>query len=283
MTRPRLVALYRRASFSPRQHLQNDRAILDHVVRHLEELGWLAERLDEDQVEHGRIPRAELYLNMCQGAGASELLAPLECDGVTVVNRASSVLNCHRHRLVHTLAGSGVEFPHTILLPAGSGPPEPVDLADLVDESGTVWLKRGDVHAERTEDVLRLRPEELGDALDQFSARGIAWAALQRHVPGPVIKFYALADRSFFRYYGAERGYHAPPPPVDERALAQLAYTAAERLGLEVFGGDVAVPSPDRPVLIDINDWPSFAPFRDEAGRAIAHYVHQQARLRSPA
>jgi len=40
-----------------------------------------------------------------------------------------------------------------------------------------------------------------------------------------------------------------------------------------VFGGDVAFPEPDRPVLIDINDWPSFAPFRDEAARAIADYV----------
>src|SRR5437867_4421072 len=37
--------------------------------------------------------------------------------------------------------------------------------------------------------------------------------------------------------------------------------------------GDVAFPEPDRPVLIDFNDWPSFAPFRDEAARAIADYV----------
>ena len=278
-----MVAIYRRASFSPKQHLQNDRAILDLVVTHLHDMGWDEERVDEDIVETGRIPRAELYLNMCQGARASELLAPLECDGVTVVNRASSVLNCHRHRLVHHLAGTGIAFPRTILLPAGSGPPAAEDLAELLDERGTLWLKRGDVHAEQAEDVIRLAPEELDDALTRFRARGIAWAALQHHVPGPVIKFYALGDRSFFRYYGADGGPKAPPPVVDREAMMSLAFRAAERLGLEVFGGDMAIPHPEEPVLIDINDWPSFAPFRDEASLTIARYVNAQARLRSPA
>jgi hypothetical protein len=53
-----------------------------------------------------------------------------------------------------------------------------------------------------------------------------------------------------------------------------VAFAAARRLGLDVFGGDVALPDPDHPVLIDLNDWPSFAPFRDEAARHIAGYVH---------
>src|SRR2546426_4285202 len=54
----------------------------------------------------------------------------------------------------------------------------------------------------------------------------------------------------------------------NETTLQAVAFDAAERLGLEVFGGDVAFPAPDRPVLIDINDWPSFAPFRDAAAGA---------------
>jgi glutathione synthase/RimK-type ligase-like ATP-grasp enzyme len=65
---------------------------------------------------------------------------------------------------------------------------------------------------------------------------------------------------------------------VDEARLQELAFCAAETVGLEVFGGDVAIPSPDRPVLIDINDWPSFAPFRTEAAGAIADYVDAKAR-----
>jgi hypothetical protein len=279
----RLLAVYRRASYSPQQHRHNDRAILDLVVSRLTLLGWEPEGIEEDEVERGCIPRADLYLNMSQGARAAELLAPLECDGVTVVNRASSVLNCHRHRLVHEFAGDGIAFPRTVLLPAGGGPPEPESLAGVLDEAETLWLKRGDVHAERTEDVQRVRARDLADALARFAARGISWAALQRHVPGPIVKFYALADRSFFRFYGAERGPQEPPPAVDRAALAELAFAAAARLGLEVFGGDVALPRPDAPVLIDINDWPSFAPFREEAAAAIAEYTHRQALLQRSA
>jgi hypothetical protein len=42
---------------------------------------------------------------------------------------------------------------------------------------------------------------------------------------------------------------------------------------LEVFGGDAVFPRDDHPVLIDINDWPSFALFRAEAAAGIAEYV----------
>ena len=44
----------------------------------------------ELEVEHGRLPAAELYLNMCQGSLAAEQLMPLESDGV-VVDRKSVV------------------------------------------------------------------------------------------------------------------------------------------------------------------------------------------------
>jgi len=283
MTPRHLVAIYRRASFSPQQHLRNDRAILDSVVGHLLADGWEALRIDEQDVEQGRIPRGELYLNMCQGAAAAELLTPLEGDHTVVVNSPTSVLNCHRHRLVRLLGGSPVPFPRTLLIPSAGGLPTADALAELVDEEGTLWLKRGDVHAERTEDVLRLTAGELAGALSGFMERGIPWAALQRHVSGPVVKFYGIADRSFFRFYGAQSGPHAPAPLVDEAALLRVAYGAAERLGLLIFGGDMALPRPDQPVLIDINDWPSFAPYRQEAGSAIAAFVHQLASTRSAA
>ena len=39
----------------------------------------------------------------------------------------------------------------------------------------------------------------------------------------------------------------------------------------------MALPEPDQPVLIDLNDWPSFAPFRAEAAVAIASFAHTNA------
>ncbi|PYP69477.1 MAG: hypothetical protein DMD36_09825, partial [Gemmatimonadetes bacterium] len=81
----------------------NDTAILDATVAELAAQGWRVTKTTELEVEHGRLPAAELYLNMCQGSLASEQLMPLESDGALVVNRPSSALNCHRHRMVKRL------------------------------------------------------------------------------------------------------------------------------------------------------------------------------------
>ncbi len=278
MTR-RAAALYRQPSYSPNQHRTNDTAILNATVAHLERWGWAVTRGGEDAVAHGALPDADVVLNMCQGPAASERLLALECAAaMRLVNRPSSVLGCHRHRLVERLADLGVgggeaavAFPRTMIAATSVG----ASLDGFGRDDGLVWVKRGDVHAERQEDVVAVRRDGLEAALGAFAARGIARVALQEHVHGPILKFYAVADGRFFRYYGADAGPAAPPPAVDEDQLRAVAFGAARRLGLDVFGGDVAVPDPERPVLIDLNDWPSFAPFRDAAARHIADYVHE--------
>src|SRR5206468_2299163 len=116
-----LVAIYRNPSYSPLQHRVNDTAILDATVARLEAEGWRAIKTTEWEVERGRVPGAELYLNMCQGARAAEQLLSLESDGAVIVNRPSSALNCHRRRLVERLRETGLAFPRT-LIHATSGP-----------------------------------------------------------------------------------------------------------------------------------------------------------------
>ena len=268
-----LVAIYRNPSYSPLQHGVNDTAILDATVARLEARGWRAIKTSEREVEQGCLPAAELYLNMCQGSLAAEQLMPLECDGVVVVNRPSSALNCHRYRLVKRLGDSGVPFPHTLIHATSAPLPPAGELKALCPNQQKVWVKRGDVHAERPEDVVATPLEQVGETLRAFTLRGIRWVALQEHVPGPVVKFYGVTDGHFFNWYGSEAGFAGPRPAVDEHRLKALAFQAAATLGLEVFGGDVAFPEPDRPVLIDINDWPSFAPFREDAAQAIAAYI----------
>jgi hypothetical protein len=268
-----LVAIYRSPSYSPLQHGVNDTAILDATVARLEAEGWQATRTSEAEVEQGRLPAAELYLNMCQGSLAAEQLMPLESDGIVVVNRPSSALNCHRYRLVRKLGDSTLSFPRTLIHASSAPLPPLAQLNALSPDHQKVWIKRGDVHAERPEDVVATTLEHVADTLRAFKARGIPWVALQEHVPGPVVKFYGVTDGRFFNWYGADAGFTGERPQVDENRLKALAFEAATVLGLEVFGGDVAFPEPDRPVLIDINDWPSFAPFREEAARAIAAYI----------
>jgi len=98
-------------------------------------------------------------------------------------------------------------------------------------------------------------------------------------VPGPIVKFYAVADGRFFSWYPADGG----QVEIAEQRLRELVFAAARAVGLEIFGGDVAFPTPDDPVLIDLNDWPSFAPVRVDAAAAIAAYIDDKASNGKPA
>ena len=113
---PRVLALYRQPSYSPNQHRANDTAILDAAVARLAARGWEVARASEGEVLASALPDADLVLNMCQGPDASEKLLPLENSSVPIINRPSSVLSCHRHRLVTILAGRPVAFPRTAVI-----------------------------------------------------------------------------------------------------------------------------------------------------------------------
>jgi hypothetical protein len=269
----RLVALYRSPTYSPQQHRQNDTAILDETVERLSARGWAVSKTSETDVVAGRLPPADLYVNMCQGAAASERLMRLVPLEAMAVNPPASVLNCHRHRLVERMADAGLPFPRTLILPT-SEPQAAALIVHLLNGDGRpVWVKRGDVHAETRADVVSAKEATVIDAIADFARRGVARVALQAHVPGPILKFYAVADGSFFHWYPADGGQAV----VNEDRLRALVFAAARALALEVFGGDVAVPEPDAPVLIDLNDWPSFAPVRSQAAAAIAAYIDQKA------
>ena len=123
-------------------------------------------------------------------------------------------------------------------------------------------------------------------ALTGLAGRGISHAVLQAHVDGDLLKFYGIGSGArpgdtrspfapWFRYfYPREHEVHGYP--FDPRALADHARRAATALGLEVFGGD-AIVTPRGPVLlIDLNAWPSFALYRDEAAAEIASYLEDR-------
>ena len=260
----RAVAMYRSATYSPGRHRGNDAAIMDATTARLAESGWTVERLGEGDVEAGIIPEADLYLNMCQGADASARLLDLERSGARIINRPSSVLGCHRHRLVRTLAESGLRFPATVILPTRGGETNEAGLP-----GGELWIKRGDVHAQQAADVVRTPHAALPDVLRSFDERGVHQVAVQAHVEGPVLKFYGVGDGSFFHAF-REDGRPVDGDTVDLTALRRLAFAAARVVGLGIFGGDAVVASRTAPVLVDLNDWPSFAPVRQQAAHAIA-------------
>ena len=115
--------------------------------------------------------------------------------------------------------------------------------------------------------------------LASLAARGIAQAVLQPHVEGDLVKFYGIGGnarpdgtpawfRSFYHKNQTLRGY-----PLDPVALGRTVRRAAAALGLEVYGGDAIATASGGIVLLDLNAWPSFALYREEAAERIAEHL----------
>jgi hypothetical protein len=152
--------------------------------------------------------------------------------------------------------------------------------AERVAAPRPLWVKRSDVHNTQEGDVVYAADAAaVARALEGLAARGIPRAVLQPHVNGDLIKFYGIGpgggahgEPPWFRWFyhkDQKLGGHV----FDQRALARLVRQAAGALGLEIYGGDCIATARGELVLIDLNAWPSFALFREEAASAIAAYL----------
>jgi hypothetical protein len=260
----RLLGLYRERQYSPGRHLSNDVLLLDQIAHRLRERDFSVDLLTLDEAESRRADAAIIF-SMCQGKSALENLAGWEGEGVEIINSPQAALNTHRDRLPALMVQAGVSFPQTRLV----GTKERADLGPL-DLNGGIWLKRGDVHASVTADVQWVDSvERLEAGMADFASRGIDLAALQTHRAGDEIKFYGVGGGFFHWFYSGE----ARKYPFNFVALEILAHQAATAAGLHVFGGDLIVSPSGELTLIDLNDWPSFAPCRERASYAIADFI----------
>lgn len=261
----RLLGLYRERQYSPGRHLSNDVLLLDQIAHRLRERDFAVDLLTLDEAESRR-PEAAIIFSMCQGRSSLENLADWERQGAKIINSPRAALNTHRDRLPALMVKAGVSFPQTRLVNTKEG----ADCGSL-DLNGGIWLKRGDVHASVTADVQWVDSVERLDAgMADFAKRGIYMAALQTHRAGDEIKFYGVTDGGFFHWFysGEARKY-----PFSFAGLESLANQAATAAGLDIFGGDVIVSPSGELTLIDLNDWPSFAPCRERASYVIADFI----------
>jgi hypothetical protein len=90
-----------------------------------------------------------------------------------------------------------------------------------------------------------------------------------------VVKFYAVGT-AFFHHLVT-----SGPADVelDLALLRRRARQCGDVLGLDVFGGECVVTADGCLPVIDVNDWPSFAPCRPAAARAIASHVLERAQV----
>jgi hypothetical protein len=262
--------IFREEAHSPGRE-SDDTEILRLTAKGLEAKGFQVDLKTPDELGVATDPRPRGMFLMCEQPGALQAVAALEVSGVRAVNSPAAVLNTYRERMIAQFAEARVPFIASRLVTTSG---------ERVAVPRPLWVKRADVHNTQAGDVVYAADAAAAArALEGLAARGIERAVLQPHVDGDLIKFYGI---------GPGGGAHGEPPwfrwfyhkdqqlsghAFDQRALARLVRQAAGALGLEIYGGDCIATASGALVLIDLNAWPSFALFREEAAPAIAAYL----------
>lgn len=260
------AGIRRNSQYSPNQ-ITNDGLILLKTTQELMKLGIDYKIYEESEIINNKI-NEDIIFTMARGIDALNILSGMEDNGKLIINSPKSSINCYRVNMSAKLNATGIPFPKSKIVKTNSS--ENYKLRDV--GKNKIWVKRGDVHAIHREDVsLVYSDEELNFLLKEFTHRGITEAILQEHIQGDVIKFYAVSGTDFFRWYHHNDN-NSYQFEVDY--LKELSIKSAESLNLLIYGGDAIVSKNGAITIIDINDWPSFANFRDEASVYIAGKIY---------
>lgn len=265
----KIAGIRRQSLYSP-NHVENDALIIMKTAEHLINMGASVNIFDEQDIGSIEI-KEPIIFSMVQGKRASEKLLELEDQGKLIINSPQSVMNCYRTNMVKILPLNGIPFPKSFVLPVSDK--NGIQFKDF--NSRKIWVKRGDVHAVHREDVtLVYSEEERKNIFREFEKRGIEEAIVQEHLDGDVIKFYSVKGSSLFHWYYLNGTNHTP---FNQEKLFELAAKSAEAMGLDVFGGDAVISADGSITIIDVNDWPSFAPIKEQASVQIAQLIFQKA------
>ena len=262
--------IFREREHSPGRE-SDDGEILKLTGKHLEARGFQVTFRTAEEVLATPDERPLGVFLMCERLDILEHLHALELRGVPHVNGPLAVLNTYRERMIAHFSEANVPFIDSHIVSTEA----PTAAAAL-----PVWVKRADVHNTKDGDVtLASTHEAVSEALAALAARGIPRAVFQPHVEGDLVKFYGVGTGTgpaggppWFRWF-YHREQRLAGHAFDQARLGRTVRRAALALGLDVYGGDAIVTPSSEIVLLDVNAWPSFALYREEAAERIAAHV----------
>lgn len=275
-----IAAILRAGIFSP-NHIANDAAILHSVVAELRRRGCLVKVYSEDEFCDAII-KEDVILAMCRSSRTVEKIQHLEDAGRLVVNSGYGIENCIRMIMIHLLAQAGVPVPEFLVVDTD------VDVRKQLKQAGlnlsSCWVKKGDAPVHHLEDIARCRhSEEAQEILHEFFFRHISKAVISKDIEGEKIRCYGVASSGWFHSFMPFRSgaFEEEGNALSESLLERvkgICMKAAHVLNVDIFGCDIVLDSENECYLVSFDDWPSFAPIRKDASRAIAKSVLSQAR-----
>ena len=279
MAEIKIAGIMRAGAYSP-NHIGNDTAIFNATAEQLRKRGCLVNVYSEDQFNAQGVDEP-VILNMFREWDSIKKLQELEDEGRIVINSGYGIENCTRERMTRILMGNGIPYPDSLIVNTNE------NVKSQLKKSGfkSCWIKRGDFHAMHKEDVSYVRHvDEAQEVLQEYFLRGIKRAVINVHLDGDLVKFYGVKDTPFFfwfypfdlghsKYGWEEVNGKSQGIKFSEDTLKDICHRAADELDIEVYGGDCIVSPEGEIRIIDFNDWPSFAPCREDAAPQIAKRV----------
>jgi len=280
MKENRIAGIVRGNCYSP-NHVGNDAAVFNETIRHLELAGYEVTTYTEEDVLNREVLEPVIF-TMARSKEVVEKLKEYENRGAVVVNSGYGISNCTREQMTRLLVDNNIPHPRSIITPTKDH-----HIAQRLKEEGmdNCWIKRGDFHAIHREDVTYVRHiEEAEGILSEYALRGIPNAVINEHLVGDLVKFYGVAGSDFFYWFYPFNMNHSKfgHEQINGKAtgiafsvedMHAICERSAQVLKVKIYGGDCIISPEGEIRIIDFNDWPSFAPCRDQAAPHIARCI----------
>lgn len=284
----KILGVKRKSKYSP-NHVNNDEMIFNLTGEIMRQHGAEIEFCSEaDFLKLDNISYQKIF-TMARDTKVVKKMQKLEKNGCTIINSPSGITNCFRSNLTRLLVNNHIPYPESRIL--NTLLPDMDQLDDSIGDKG-YWIKRGDFHAIHREDVTFVATkEEAKQILKEFHLRNIPDAVVSKNLIGDLVKFYGVSSSGFFYWFypydhnhykfkdyetiNGKSNYY----DFDVNKLQQITQEASEIVQVPIYGGDAIIEKDGTISIIDFNDWPSFAPCRDEASKYIAAYLMNQFKI----
>lgn len=282
-----VLLIYRAEEYSP-NNVAKDKAILDAVGRELSVNGHEVVFRDEDSVTNEDMVSASKVFSMARRWRSLLRQEQVINEGI---NKPQGVrISAHSRELtMELLQSAGVDVP-----PFWAYEPSEDRMFSCepeLQELLPAWVKGMNPRGVTSGDVRFVNtPLEADSAVIEMSADGYTDIIVSSHVQGKVLKCYCVTDgdgqmwlKHFFPQdegytkFGDEQHNAVVEEEVktSDEMLRDIARKISAILNLNVFGFDSIVTTEGRVSVIDVNDWPSFSRFRDEAASHIAKLIEK--------
>ena len=279
-----ILGVHRNRKFSP-NHIGNDDAIFSLTAQALEKLGCKVQLISENEFLEMEQVTQQYIFTMARQKEVVRKLQVAEENGAIVVNSGFGIENCFRTNMTNGLVENGIPYPKSFVVDTTYDGDE---VFEALPGKG-FWIKRGDFHAIHKEDVtFTYTKKEAKEILREYALREIPDAVISEHLMGDLVKFYGVYGTDFFFwFYPYDHNHHKYADyesvngksvhfPFDEDNLKKVAGDSAAAVGVDIYGGDAIVARDGSFHIIDLNDWPSFAPCREEAAGHIASVIYKR-------